>query len=285
MESQARSRAVLFGVAIAVVAGAAAVALWLRPTMPGVVTEAPAPAEAPLARSPAPPTPPASAALPAIQYPVEAAASGPVEPLASAEVTRSVTDLLGRPAVLKYLQLDDLPRRIVATVDNLGRSHAAAALWPVNPTPDRFQVLADGGVRTIAADNARRYAPFVALAEGVDTDRAVELYVRMYPLLQQAYEELGYPNRYFNDRLVQVIDGLLATPVPDGPIEVQLTEVKGPVRPVRPWVRYEFADPALEALPAGQKVLLRMGPENARRLKAKLAEFRRALTGDGAAAR
>jgi hypothetical protein len=223
--------------------------------------------------------------VPPIQYPVETAASGPLAPIDSAEVTRSVTDLLGRQAVLKYLQLDDLPRRIVATVDNLGRSHAAAALWPVNPMPDRIQVLADGGVTTIAPDNVRRYAPFVALVEGMDTDRAVELYVRMYPMLQQAYEQLGYPNRYFNDRLVQVIDALLATPVPDGPIEVQLTEVKGPVRPVRPWVRYEFADPALEALPAGQKMLLRMGPENARRLKAKLAEFRQALTGEGAAAR
>ena len=53
--------------------------------------------------------------------------------------------------------------------------------------------------------------------------------------------------------------------------------MKGPISSDRPWVRYEFADPALEALPAGSKMLLRMGPENARRLKAKLAELRSAI--------
>jgi hypothetical protein len=55
---------------------------------------------------------------------------------------------------------------------------------------------------------------------------------------------------------------------------VQLTQVKGPVPSERPWVRYEFADPRLESLTAGQKILLRMGPENARQLRQKLAEFR-----------
>lgn len=58
---------------------------------------------------------------------------------------------------------------------------------------------------------------------------------------------------------------------------VQLTEVKGSVPSVRPWVRYEFVDPALEALPAGQKIMLRVGPVNERRLKARLTELRRAL--------
>jgi hypothetical protein len=42
-------------------------------------------------------------------------------------------------------------------------------------------------------------------------------------------------------------------------------------------VRYEYADPSLEALTAGQKILLRSGPVNERRLKAKLAEFRAAV--------
>jgi hypothetical protein len=36
----------------------------------------------------------------------------------------------------------------------------------------------------------------------VDTRKAVALYVDLYPLFQGAYAELGYPNRYFNDRLI-----------------------------------------------------------------------------------
>ncbi|MBV8306409.1 MAG: DUF3014 domain-containing protein, partial [Gammaproteobacteria bacterium] len=45
--------------------------------------------------------------------------------------------------------------------------------------------------------------------------------------------------------------------------------------PVRqPKVFWEYADPNLESRPAGQKLLIRMGPQNARIIKAKLREFR-----------
>jgi hypothetical protein len=104
----------------------------------------------------------------------------------------------------------------------------------------------------------------------------------MTPLLQRAYTDLGYPGRSFDARLVEVIDLLLATPSTPEPLKVQLTEVKGSVPSVRPWVRYEFADPALESLAAGQKILMRVGPVNQRRLKAKLVEIRAALLAGGA---
>ena len=93
-------------------------------------------------------------------------------------------------------------------------------------------------------------------------------------MFQAAYQELGYPQGYFNDRLVEVIDQLLATPEVAEPLAVKLVEVKGEVASTQPWTRYEFADPKLEALPAGSKMLLRMGSENAQRVKAKLAAFR-----------
>ena len=49
-------------------------------------------------------------------------------------------------------------------------------------------------------------------------------------------------------------------------------DVSGPIRLIKPEAFYLFADEDLESLSAGQKVLLRMGPENAARIKAKLAE-------------
>ncbi len=233
---------------------------------------APAPAPAP-----APAAPPAAAA--SAQPPAETASAAPIElpppakPLAASEVGQALTDLLGRKAVASFLQLDDFPRRMAATVDNLGRAHVPTALWPVNPTPGRFTVEERDGGSVIAADNAARYTPFVLLAESVDASRAADLYVRMYPLLQRSYQELGYPKGYFNERVLAMIDLLLATPAVESP-RVQLAEVKGPVPSLRPWVRYEYADPALESLTAGQKILLRVGPVNARRLKAKLVQLR-----------
>lgn len=175
-------------------------------------------------------------------------------------------------------RLDDFPRRLAATIDNLGRPHAAATLWPVNPVAGRFMVEERDGAAFIAADNALRYTPYVLLLETVDLREAVALYKQIYPALQRAYEDLGYPKEYFNDRLVQVIDQLLATPEIDSPLQVRLPSIEGPVRPERPWVLYEFVDPNLQSLTSGQKVLLRMGSVNERRIKARLLEIRRLVT-------
>jgi hypothetical protein len=118
---------------------------------------------------------------------------------------------------------------------------------------------AAAAAEVISPDNAGRYTPLVSLAETADMRRVVAAYVRLYPQFQKAYEELGYPRSYFNDRLVEVIDQLLATPESSAPLQVHLPAIHGPVRPERPWVLYEFDDPALQRLTSGQKMMLRMG--------------------------
>lgn len=228
----------------------------------------------PVATAPAP-APAATPAAPAVLYPIEAEEG--TQPLTGADVGNAVAELLGQDAYARFIQAGDFPRRFVATVDNLGRDHAAPALWPVVPTAGRFTVAEGGNETVIAADNAARYRPFVLFVQAVDAERAAALYRRLYPLLQQAYVQLGFGDRYFNDRVVEVIDLLLATPEPAGPLAVKLTEVKGPIASERPWVRYQFVDSRLEALPAGQKIMLRVGAVQRGELKAKLRELRQQL--------
>lgn len=268
---------------IVVLAGVGGWIWWQRQAAP--VIDIPAPQQ-PVGVAPPVAAPPLAASEPAIKHPVEAmaAASAPQDqpPLpaldsSDARVRSALGDLLGRKGVLSWLQTEAFARNMVATVDNLAREHAAPRLWPVNPTEGRFTVSKDGDKQRISIDNRDRYTPFVRFVESVDPHRAAVLYAQLYPLFQQAYEELGYPGRYFNDRLVEVIDHLLQTPEFEQAPEVRLIEVRGPVKPARPWVRYEFVDPALQSLSSGQKMLLRMGPVNQRRLKAKLQEFRQEL--------
>jgi hypothetical protein len=84
--------------------------------------------------------------------------------------------------------------------------------------------------------------------------------------MQEDYRNLGYPKGYFNDRLIEAIDDMLAAP--EAPATVAL---------VQPKVLYQYADPDLEARSAGQKIMMRMGSENAAKVKAKLQEIRREL--------
>ncbi|WP_428419804.1 DUF3014 domain-containing protein [Methylibium sp.] len=271
----------IYGVALLAFAVAVGGLVYWRNRVPSQVPAVvPPPAEVA-----APPEAASAPAEPAIRHPIPASApedtgSAALPALAQSDpvVRSALVELFGRQSVLSFLQLDGFARRVVATVDNLARPHAAPRLWPVNPMPGRFSVEPGAGGEVIGASNAARYAAFVSFAEATDTGRAVALYVRLYPLFQQAYQELGYPRGYFNDRLVDVIDHLLQTPEPAGPLAVVLTEVKGPVQPSRPWVRYEFADPTLEARSAGQKMLLRMGPQQRQGLKAKLVEIRAQIT-------
>ncbi len=254
-----------------------------------VPAAAAAPAEpapgAPPAAEASPPAPPEADAAASIEHPVEEMAietetesePAPLPELDESDdhVNERLAGLVGQRNVLTFLQLDGFVRRVVATVDNLPRQQAPSAVWPVNPSPQRFTTLKEeGGQEIIHPDNSQRYVPFVRMVEAVDTAKAVVVYRSLYPLFQQAYEELGFPNRYFNDRVVQVLDHLIATPVQTAPLALTLVEVRGDVPSTRPWVRYEFADPALESLSAGRKILLRTGPDNHQRLRAKLVDLR-----------
>lgn len=278
------SHVIAIGVALVVLLGAAWRLGWLATGQ----ADKPAPLTIPVAEAPAPQAS-AAASVPAVRHPIEAvaadavaaAATGAPQPAAAPkDLVASLAGLFGERVVLTMFQTDGFAARVVATVDNLGRAQAPARLWPVNPTPGRFTTQALGDGEVIAAANAERYAPFLRMVESVPARQVVALYRRHYAEFQRAYEELGYPGRQFNDRLVEVIDVLLSTPEHAGPMKVLLPTIAGPMPPVRPWVLYAFADRAYEPLAAGQALLLRMGTANERRLKARLLEIR-ALVASG----
>lgn len=176
----------------------------------------------------------------------------------------AVTDIFG-DALEEMLVASGTIERIVATVDNLPRAHVAERIRPLGPLAGPFIVDGqdDAEEFTISTSNYDRYDALVELMAGADLKELAEVYRRFYPLFQSAYVNLGYPDGYFNDRLVEVIDHLLETP-----------EISDPVSLARPHVLYEFADPELESLSSGQKLLLRMGAAHRARVKQTLEEFR-----------
>lgn len=268
-------RSTLTGIAIlALVVGAVAVYFfWPR----GVETP-PQLAPTPRATAPAP----LAEAEAAIEHPVEkipglaatdaGAAQFPLPRLDDSDlIARDTIETIVNGGAARLLVPDGIIRRIVATIDNLPRKSIAARILPLKTVPGALATASTAQGMSIAADNAGRYAAYVTAAEAIDTQRLTGFYVRLYPLFQQAYVELGYPRGYFNDRLIAVIDHLLATPEPKPPIYLS-----------QPKVLFEFADQELEELSAGQKILIRMGIDNELRLKGKLRDIRNALTASAA---
>jgi hypothetical protein len=229
-----------------------------------------APPEKPVAAAPVAEAPPPAPEEPAIKHPLpETPAPVPLPPLDESDgpVQNALSELFGKEAVEKNVLTQDLVRHIVTTIDNLPEQKLAERVRPVQRTSGRF--MAGGSEETLVLDEANyaRYKPAVDVLRSMDTQQLVATYQRYYPLFQEAYVNLGHPPEYFNDRLIEVIDHLLETP-----------DVNGPIRLTRPGVQYEYADPALESRSAGQKLLLRMGNENAAVVKEKLRELRAAIS-------
>ncbi len=184
-------------------------------------------------------------------------------------VRQDLYTLAARQVLDSLLNLNRIIRRFVVTVDNLPRKHLSNSKHRSNQSiRGRLLVEEDSLGIYLSEQNFPRYDSFVDLLESMDSDRLLALYVHYYPLIQTAYEDLGYPSAYFNDRLIDVIDHLLEAP-----------DIGGRISLVRPRVLYKYVDPELEALSAGQKVLVRIGPRNATRVKSKLRELRQALAG------
>jgi DUF3014 family protein len=246
------------GVIVVVIAAAALAAWyfgpWSKPPAlpPASHVEAPPAAPPPAAQGPQHPMP-------------ETAQLQPLPTVKESDpaMRDAISGLVGKDAFEKFFVPEEIVHRIVATIDNLPRRSYAARLNPVKTPGGLFATTGKDESLAIAPANAARYTPYVHLFDALDTAKVVAVYEHFYPLFQKEYVDLGYPNGYFNDRLVEVIDHLLATP-----------DVKGPIKLTVPHVLYEYADPELQARSAGQKLLIRMGSENAAKVKAKLSEIR-----------
>ncbi len=239
----------------------------------GYVLHEPPPATQAPAASPSPATPTVTARVsppasqPAAQLQVPAA-SQPLPALRDSDraFADALGELLGPARLAQWWVADHLIIHLVATIDNLPRAQVPQRAWPVRPTPGSLQVQRQDGSLVLAPANSARYAPYMAMVRMVDPQRLVAVYLRFYPLFQQAWRELGYPHGSFNQRLLQVIDNLLEAPEPAAALQL-----------VQPHVLYQYADPGLEAASAGQKILMRIGPANERLVKAKLRALRAQL--------
>jgi hypothetical protein len=195
-------------------------------------------------------------------------------------VLENLEQLLGEPAVMRYVVSDNVISRIVATVDTLGSRKIPGVVQVVNgpetpflaspnTVPDRIIRNEEGDVIPqfiIDPATYERYTPYIELLEAVDAAEWVSIYRDYYPLFLEAYRQMGYAQGNFNDRMIAIVDELLATPSVSDPVEL-----------LKPEAYFLFTDPDLEALTAGQKIMLRMGSQNAMRVKEKLREIRALL--------
>lgn len=192
-----------------------------------------------------------------------------VEPLvlpalgaSDAVVRRLVEGVSSHPQLAAWLVPDELVRRFVEAVVGISRGSsplpALEELIPAEP----FSVQRTGDRLLMDPRSQRRYDFVSDVFVSVDAEAAAQVYRQLLPLFMEAYQELGYAEEGFEEVLARAIRNLLAVEVPDRDLEVR--DAVG---------RYVYADPRIESLTPAEKHLVRMGPENARRIQEKLREI------------
>lgn len=173
-----------------------------------------------------------------------------------------VGTLSSHPRLAQWLVTDDLVRRFVTAVVNIAAGGSPAEHVGFMAPEGSFEVQESGGRLLVDPASYERYDPIVEAFVSLDTEGAARLYRQLHPLFEEAYAELGIPDRTFDETMAVAVGNLLAVDVPDRPLEVEPDEAV-----------YAYADPDLQALTPAEKHLLRLGPENARRVQFELSEL------------
>lgn len=202
--------------------------------------------------------------------PDSAAADEPIdlpELDASDEVVRTlVAGLSSRPEWASWLVSDDMVRRFVVAVTAVADGRSPESQLDFLAPEEPFRARRSGVGMTVDPSSYHRYDALAATFASLDTRGVAKLYRQLHPLMDDAFRELGLGDRTFDETLRRAFDRLVTTPVPSSPPEVDLVEG-----------RYVYTAPGIEGLSPAEKHLLRMGPDNARLVQAKLHELQSAL--------
>ena len=198
-----------------------------------------------------------------------ASAAAPVTDLESA--TRLLQELAAGlfaafPEAAQWAKYPNAIAQAVAAVDSvsLGGSPRRQVPFLAPTQPFKAKQTASGWV--IDPASYSRYDRMVGVFCAGDAAQVVAAYQRLEPALDLAYRKLGYGDHRFREVLARAAGEMLAVPVPAGPVYVV---PGGPT--------YSFAEPALQAQNDARKHLLRTGPDNIRKVQARIRALAAAL--------
>tara|TARA_R110002167_G_scaffold89012_6_gene240068 strand:- start:4763 stop:5617 length:855 start_codon:yes stop_codon:yes gene_type:complete len=229
--------------------------------------ETPAPTPAPILPTERPAPEPVVVNEPVVPEVVEEIIDLPVLNESDAFLTERIQGLETGTRLLSLIVSDDVIRKFVVFVDNVADGNLPQLEYPVRRPSQAMAVRElDENLYEMQTVSYQRYTPMVDGLAAVNPERIIPIYRMMKPLFQEAYRELGYGNRNFDDTVVRAIDTVLNARTAEGPFQL-----------IKPKVMYIYADSEIESLNPVEKQLLRLGPQNAEKLKLSLRQYRERL--------
>jgi len=193
----------------------------------------------------------------------------PVEPINLPSLHESDPFVLQKIAVSTEPALfvrEDVINNMVVFIDNFSRGELVSNFSPLIKPIETFTVSKQGELLTIDDESYQRYDAYAQAVSKIDVQTFIDFYTQLMPLIDEAYQGIGYPENTFNQTFEKAIDHLLQAPIIRYKLQVEA-----------PSAVYKYHDKNLESLPDTQKLLLRMGPDNLQIVQEKLLEIKNEL--------
>ncbi len=232
----------------------------------GAETPKPQPAAPPPRAPPAPAAPEPPAPEPPAPAPAEVPPPEPPKPWTDERIREVAAGLSARPELTRWLMTEHILGKFAATVEAIGSGRSPRMLVLFLQPEGRFEVTEEGGQEFMAPAGFARYDLFADTFTSLDTPGLAKLYRQLGPELEKTYGEFARPGQTFHQALGKAFAELLQVPVVTARVPLERIEVT-----------LKIGVPELEGMSEAQKHLFRMGPDNVRKIQAKLRELARAL--------
>lgn len=185
---------------------------------------------------------------------------------ANTQLAERLSELQIAPIDEQFASKPNAIERSVAITDILRQGEVPYKLLPVARPKQKFPFADNGLAVTMDPAGFARYDGLTNTLSKLDVNTTITLFREYQSTIEQAWQALGYADKSVEPALLEVLELIMLTP------DIQLD-----ARLLRDEANWVYEDESLEKLPALQKQIMRMGPENAERLKALARDLRGGL--------
>ena len=165
--------------------------------------------------------------------------------------------------LLEWFLAKDVIKKFIVIINDLSQNQMPYKHRAYIKPPGKIIVKMDAKGLYLAKQSYSRYNPLATAIEAIDVQTGLDLYIVFKPLFEKVYKEFSYPAQYhLDDIFMKAAANVIEAPM-----------VTNRIGLVKHTISYKYADKKLESLNDVEKLMIRMGPENTKKIQAKLRKL------------
>jgi hypothetical protein len=162
-----------------------------------------------------------------------------------------------------WFEVKDVIRKYIVLIHDVSQNKILFKHKNFLKMPKKNMVKEDGQGLYLTKEGYQRYDRFANALVAIDVKKGVSLYLTFKPLFNKVYKTFSYPESYkLEDIFLKAAANVINAPIEEGRVGL-----------VKHTLFYKFSKRKLERLNDVEKQMLRMGPENTKKIQAKLRQL------------